>query len=190
MENTLLERLKEAKKEYETEYVSLFGEDKVVEDKHYMTDHIKNAKSKNAFDFLDSALKNFARMYTLYNEYDALEVDLNLGIVYNITDIDENNKPVIGAKPIDNLVRIYTDTTRAYLDNEEVSHKLDSEYFGSQGFIDFDLLINTLKKEGLSYNGPESYDELKYRVLCNQKVNATIKAELEKKQAKQKVLTR
>ena len=183
MGDSLLERMNEAKHEYEVAFVSFFG-DCTRTDDYYMMNNFNNASKKDAFNAIENTLCQFARYYSIHEKYNSLDLDLSLGIVYNKEDVNEDNTLKENAEPIPNVVRVYTEDSRCYQNRDKVEGKLNSMFYGSQCFITFDNLLERINDEGLIYYGPDSYEEVKEAILSGEKVTATISANLNQKKNK------
>lgn len=184
MGNTLLDKMYDAKSEYEVAYVSVFGEDKIKENRAFTNNPVDEAKTEKAISNLEYKFRQLAEEHAMYGEYDNLDVTFALGIVYNREELDGDYKKKPTARPLMGIVDIQLDSSDSYLDRKHVKDSINNVYYGSIGFMELDDFISYVETQGLTYNGPESYAELLYDILGNKKVTATVTANLSKKRNK------
>ena len=188
MGDSLLEKMYEAKKEYEVAYVCFYGKengkDDVKEFKNYYNNSIESAKAGENTSLIASHLQGLARDHGMFGNYDSLDVNLSFGIVYKKEDVDNNNKTKVLASPIPGIVSVRIDNSSSYLERDLVKTNLGKFSYGEIGFISLDDLVSYLDDEGLNYKGPETYDDVKYDIIAGKKSTATITANLVQKRNK------
>ncbi len=183
MDKSFLEELKEAKHEYDTVLASFFNDGKVRKDEQYMYKYLDKANESNEFYLITETMKDATKMYSHGYDFDTVKMNLLLGLIYDINDIDENDKIKENANPVDGIVRFYTSDVKSFL-NDEQTNKYNYDY-GRQGFIKFDKLMTSIKKSGLEYNGPELFEDLKERILNDEVFDITLTADLRTKEEKE-----
>ena len=184
MGNTLLEKMYDAKKTYETAYYSFFSDGEVEERTNFLKDSIEEAKEAKDFPALSHYLEILARDHSVYGKYDSLDVNLSLGIVFKSEDVNDDKKPKGPSHAIRDIVDVRIDNSSSYLERELVKDNLDTYCYDRVGFTTLDNLISFLENEGLTYNGPENYEEVLYDFIYEKPMTATITANLSKKRNK------
>lgn len=183
MNKSLVDELIEAKHEHDYDLANIFNDGKVRKDEKYMAEHLKDDKNDDKFYLISQTMKDATRMYAYGYEFDTISMDLLLGLIYNVNDLDENDKIKENAKPVDGIVRFYTSNVSSYLDGEK-TNKYEYD-MGRQGFIKFDKLMSNISKSGLEYTGPKSFEELKERILNEEVFDINLTASLIEKENKQ-----
>ena len=180
MNKSLIEELMEAKHKYDKVLASVFNDGKVRKDEKYMADRLEDDIKSDQFYLITDTMKDATRMYSLGYEFDTISINLLLGLIYNVNDLDENDKVKENAQPVDGIVRFYTGNVTSYLDGEK-TNKYEYDY-GRQGFIKFDKLMSDISNSGLEYTGPNSFEELKERILSDEQFGIVLTASLKEKE--------
>ena len=188
MEKTLLERLKEVRKDYDVAHVCYFNDGKVRKDENYSAKRINHIDSKEQFkaieDVLASATSSYARSY----EFDTINMNLLLGLIFNQSDVDENDQVKENAQPINGVVRYYTGSVKSFSEGKQTNPIDYGEYGpGRQGYISFDKLMKFIEASGLTYVGPETFEELKEQILAGNKFPIFVSAELTQKETSNQI---
>ena len=181
MEKSLIERLKEAKKEYETEFVCFFNDGKVRTDEKYSAKRIREFKSFDEFKAIEDVFCKATESYARNFDFDNIDMHLLLGLIFKKEDIDDNNQRKAGSNPIQNIVRYYTGEIDSFLDGEK-SNKWDYTGYGRQSFISFNQLIALIQNSGLEYTGPKSFEEFQKRILAGETFDIKLSADLKPKE--------
>lgn len=184
MGNTLLDKMYDAKSEFETAYYSFFSDGTVDERTNLFKDSVENAKDNKELNALSNYLQILARDHSVFGKYDSLDVNLSLGVVFRAEDVTDEKKPKGPAHAIRDIVDVRIDNSSSYLERELVKDNLDTYCYDRVGFTTLDNLISFLENEGLTYNGPENYDEVLYDFIYEKPMTATITANLSKKRSK------
>ena len=189
MEKSLLERLMDAKHEYDVANYAFFNDGVVRKDENYSAKRINNIDNEKQFAAIENVLCDATRSYARHYEFDNIDMSLLLGLIFDSKDIDENNKIKEDAEPVQNIVRYYTSSVTSQLDGEK-TNSIDYEKYGvgNQGYINFNQFISLIKKSGLDYNGPETFKEFEERILIGKPFDITLSANFKKKEEKE-VLT-
>lgn len=176
MEKSVIEELIEAKHEYDDVIASFFNDGSVKKDEKYMYKYLERAKTSNEFYLITATMKDATKAYSLRYDFDAIKINLLLGIIYDTKDIDANNQIKENANPYNGIVRFYTSDVASFLDDEKTNeHNYD---YGRQGFIRFDKLMSEINKSGLVYNGPKSFEELKDKINNKEEFEISLTASL------------
>lgn len=183
MEKSFIEELREAKKEYKNVFVNYFNDGEVRTDLNYMKDNLEQAKTKNEFYLITEVMKETTKRYGYHYDFDTVKLNLLLGLIYDANDVDKDNNIKENAEPIDGMIRFYTEKVDCFLDGEKTNQHNSS--YSLQGFIPFNRLMKSIKETGLDYEGPQSFEELKERILNNEVFDITLTASLYKKEKKQ-----
>lgn len=181
LEKTLIDRLKEAKKEYETEFVCFFNDGKVRTDEKFSAKRIREFKSFDEFEAIEDVLCKATESYARNFDFDNIDMHLLLGLIFNREDVDDNNQVKAGSNPIPNIVRYYTGNIDSSLDGKK-TNIWDYTGFGRQSFISFNQLIALIQNSGLDYTGPESFEEFKQRILAGETFDILLSADLKPKE--------
>ena len=191
MEKSLLEKLVEAKHENDTALVEFFNTGKIRTDENYMLKHLNNIDSDNSFSRIETTLVDSIQSYSRHYDFDSINLDLGLGIILNAEDVIDKKRIKPNAQPIDGIVRFYTGSVQSILNGKQTNDIDFGEIcHGRQGFIVFDDLMNKIKHSGLQYIGPQSFEELKSRILNDEKFTISLKASLvENAKAQEEIVT-
>ena len=182
MEQALLEKLKKAKKYQGAEFICFFNNGKVREDDLRSARRIKEAKDGKSFELISEVLYNATESYARNYDFDCVDMNLELGLIYKSEDV-ENNQIKENGEPIPGIVRIYTGSVNSYLNGEQTNERDYSQYgLGRQGFITFHQLISNIKKSGLDYIGPKSFEEFKKKTQRGEPIDIKISANLNEKE--------
>lgn len=183
MEQSLIDRLKDAKREYETEFVCFFNDGEVRTDEKYSAKRIHEFKSFDEFQAISGVMCKATESYARYFDFDNIDFHLLLGLIFNKKDVDENNQVQPNSQPIQNIVRYYTGSVESSL-NGEPTNKWDYDRIGCgrQGFISFNQLIALIQSSGLDYTGPESFEEFQKRILSGETFDIKLSADLKPKE--------
>ncbi len=166
MDKSLLEELREIRHDRDIALVAYFNDGNIRKDEYSRYKFYLEEKGKNDFYLISDTMKEAARVYSYSYDFDSIKVPVNLGLIYNVEDIDENDKIKENAEPINGLVRFYTGPVESYLAGEKTN--LHESRAARQGFIKFNTLMNSIEKSQLEYNGPKSFEEFKERILNNE----------------------
>lgn len=178
MDKTILEKVKEAANRAETKYVSFFNNGSIKEDNGIMEDRFKKANDYFQSELLLETMVDGAKLYATSYEFDSLDMHLILGLVYSKKEFDKKN-----AEPIKGIIRYYTGDFDALKDGEKQNP--EGRYFPScQGFVNYDKLMKTIKKSGLDYTGPETFEEFEEQILFGEPFDIKVSANLNKKEEK------
>ena len=180
MNKSLIEELIEAKHEHDPVLVSFCNVGKARKDEQYMVKYFEEAKDNDKFYLISESMKKATKMYAYGYDFDTITMDLKLGLVYDVNDLDENYQVKENSNPVDGIVRFYSGIVNSYLDGKKTNkYEYDNGY---SGFIKFDDLMSNVSNSGLEYTGPNSFEELKERILNNEKFDISLIASLKEKE--------
>ncbi len=176
---TLLEELQEASVSNDDAYVSFFNNGEVRTDKNIVTERMNSFYQDDFIGTVKFIFRDAAEYYARQKPYDTIKMNLELGLVYNKNDVDEENHFKENANPIKDVVRCYTGEVTSFLNGERANeHKYP---YDRQGFINYNSFISKMKKDGISFEGPETFDDFKDAILSGEKFDVSIFADLKEK---------
>lgn len=178
MGRSMLERLKALRASYEVDAVCFLNDGSVKTDR-------KSSKAIDnlySFDRIKDTFYDAVRVYSEKTDFDSADMQLLLGLVYSSSDVDEEYKIKENAEPMKDVVRFYTGKINSYLGDEKVNDR--NFDWPSNGYISFRSLMSLIKRSGLEYTGPESFDELKERILAGETFEIKVTADLKKEKGK------
>ena len=186
MDKNVLDELREAKYAYETAQVCFFNSGIVGKENNDTAKRINTDNPRDSINDIQRVLTSAIKYYSIKCDFDTISMDLDLGIIYNIDDVNEDNTIKENREPIQGIVRFYTGSIKTLLNDQKTS-KFDygETGFGAQHYIRFDTLKAYIDKSGLSYTGPQTFDELKNRIQSGEKFNVSLTANLVEKKEKQ-----
>ena len=184
MEKSAIEKLREAKKEHEVALVSFFNNGEIRKDENYMVKHMKNIDDKHEFDGIMQVFCNITDSYARHYDFDDVKMDLELGLIFKAEDL-ENDKLKANAQPIKDIVRIYTGSINTFKDGKQANDRDFSKVLmGRQSFASFRGLINQIRKSGLEYTGPDTFDEFEEQILVGEPFEISLSANLNQNRTK------
>ena len=183
MDKTLFEKLQDAREQHEIAHVSFFNDGEIRSDEKYMLKLFDRANSPKEFEAIEEVFVKAAESYSRQYKFDSIEMGLILGLIFNKEDIDENNQTRENAKPIEGIVRYYTGSVKSFQDGQQTNTIDYASYAPTrQGYINFNKLISAIKRSGLSYTGPESFEEFEEQILVGEPFDITLSANFNKKE--------
>lgn len=178
MKERLIDKMIQAKNDHGIAYVNFFNNGEVKKDERNRTTLLKYANEASAFDSIEETLYNSTESCCREYDLDTMEMTLLLGLIYNGQDVDENDQLLENAEPMKDIVRFYTGEVNSYLDNEKTNTYDYGRINGRQGYINYNVLLNQVKKNGLTFNGPESFEEFKEKILAKEPFDINLTATL------------
>lgn len=181
MNNSLIEKMKEKQKEHQIAYVIFYNDGTIDKEEYGLKTKLDDERiipfqTRMIMNQLGDAVSYYAKDY----DFDAVCMNLKLGLVYNISDIDENNQVKPGSKPIKNIVRYFQGPTDSYLDGNQTNEgSFNRSHWEIQGFVNYNKLVSTIKKGGLSFTGPDSFEEFKEAITNNKLFDCIISCYLD-----------
>ena len=180
MEQTLLEKLQDARKSQEVTYMSFLSSGRKVEDKYSAKAKMDPYELEGMIRSIDYCFVSSASVLANKSDYDTVGMFLEMGLVYPKSELNEKEQILVGSEPVKGIARCFTGTVASYADGKE-AHKLNNEYFIRNGFVDYDKFVLAMKRNGVSYTGPETYEELERKILSGEKFDCALFANLKPK---------
>ena len=173
---TLLDRMQESKDQHGIAFINVFNDGLVGTDKKYSTIMIKYANDKSAFENIDKYIYEVNESYSRECDYDTLNFELSLGLLFSGKDADENHKLKEDAKPIDGIVRYYSRHSSCYLNDERIKTIDWGDIRAISGFINYDILVKSAEENGLVFNGPKTFEKFKEHILVGKPFDISLTA--------------
>ena len=135
-----------------------------------------------SFEAVMGATTSYSRIYNV----DSVSMDFLMGPVYSAKDVIDG-KVREGAHSIGKLVRFYTSNITSYFENAKTN---EHQYSGPQyqGYVDYDKFVAALKEEGVTFNGPESFEKLESLILNGEKFDISISIDLKAQLGNSRIL--
>ena len=181
MNKKLLEQMREKQKEHEIAYVIFYNDGTIGTEEYGFKDKLDTERffpfqTKMIMEQFGDGIADYAKDFS----FDTVCMDLKLGLVYNASDIDGINHIKEGAKPIKNIVRYYTSSINSYLDgNQTNTRDFTKHHWEVQGFVNYNKLVSTIKKGGLDFIGPNSFEEFMNPIIDNKQFDIIVSAYLD-----------
>ena len=185
LKKSLLERMQESKDKHGVACISVFNSGKVRVDENYMMPMIKYANDLDAFKTIGDVLYDINESYSREYDFDTLSMNLELGLVFDGKYADEDHKLSDDAEPMDGIVRYYTMEADCYLDDEKTNTRDAGYYKSRQGFIGYNRLVSSAEKNGLTFNGPRTFEEFKEQILIGEPFDISLTASFKQKDKSQ-----
>lgn len=182
---TLFEELKDASVSNEKAYVSYCNNGEIKTDNKIVTEKMTSFYLDDFIGTIKFIFRDAAEYYARQNPFDYIKLDLELGLVYNQDDVDEENKIKENAEPIKDIVRCYTSGVTSYL-NGEKSNEHDY-YYDRKGFINYNNFVSKMKKDGIAFEGPKTFEDFKNAILAGETFDVSIYADLREKDKTEEV---
>ena len=190
MKKSLLERMKTMQDKRGIAYANIFNNGKIRVDKEWETTMMKYANDLDAFHKIEDVMYDINELYSRDYNYDSLDMHLELGLIYDGIYVNEDKTLKENARPVDNMVRYYTNKVDCLQDGEKVNEKDIGTMKTRDGFITYNRLLWSVKKNDLTFNGPESFEEFKEQVLSGEPFDVSITASLKPKKKGKRLIKR
>ena len=178
MEKSLIERMIEAKENKGIALISFFNSGEVRKDEFSSTVWLKWANDKDAFKTIANSMFDMTESYARDYDFDSVNMELELGLIYSSDQFNEDKSLKEDAKPMDEIVRYYTGKMDCSLDGEKTNERDYGKWHGRQGFIGYNTLLESIRKNGLSFDGPKSFNEFKEKIQNGEQFPINISASL------------
>lgn len=177
-----LERVQSAKKANEVGQVIFFNNGSVQTETNGFAEKMENIYDRVEIELLMQDFCDATASYARQYDMDTMEVGLLLGLIYNASDVDENNKPLADAQPVNNVVRYYDVEFNSYKDGQKTNEGLDfgKYHVTHQGYVHYDKLVKAFEGSGIEFTGPKSFKAFKEAILDGEVFEAGLVADLMK----------
>lgn len=179
---TLLDKMKESKEKHGIALIGRFNDGTTSFYQKWQTTTMKYANDEDQFDSLGKYIYGVNESYSRECDYDTLDFDMTLGLLFSGKELDENQKLKDDAEPINGIVCYHSSKSTCYLDGEEVKTIDWGIIKATDGFINYDLFVKSVEENGLVLNGPKTFEEFKEYILVGEPFNITISASLNPKE--------
>ena len=176
MKKSIYDQLEDVKDSYKEARVNFYNTGSTNRDNRSLVEVLDSKSFEHEANTIMSTLLNSANSYTFRNKFDEVSMNMLMGIVYNVEDV-ENNTIKEGAEPLNGIVRYYTCYVRGSLNDKETCK---TNLYSTHGYIDYNKFIEYLKENNLEFDGPESFDELKQTILAKEPFDINIGASFKK----------
>ena len=181
MGKSLLEELQAASVSNDEAYVEFYNNGEVRTEKHRADKRMTKYQLEDTISTIKYVFSSGAETFARECSYNKITLGLEIGLLFNKEDVDENNKIKENAKPMENIVHCYTGDITSYLDDEK-SNERDYNNYHIQGFVDYDVLVNTMQENGLIFDGPENFVDFKEQILSGENFDISLVADLKAKE--------
>ena len=177
MKDLFIEELEETRKNYETATLNIFSDGTMSTDDYFGATLLAGNSHNNKYAL--NALKDGTAYFCRLCDFDTVRMSLILGLVYKIKDVDENFNLKEGAQPIYDRVRFCTNGVTTYLDGK-ITNDMDinDHLISFQGFLKYSEFIKYVNDNGLTFEGPNSFEELRDKILNKEQLDIGVSAKL------------
>jgi len=176
-----LDRVKNAKKANEVGQVIFFNNGTVQTETNGFAEKMKDINDRVQIELLMDNLCEATASYAGRGfEMDTMDMGLLLGLVYNASDVDENNKPKVNAEPANNVVRYYNVGFNSYKDGQKTNGETDygKYHVTYQGYVHYDKLVKVFEGSGVEFTGPKTFKEFKEAIQAGEVFDISLVADL------------
>lgn len=194
MDQTLKNKILLIQKNKSIAYVNFLNDGTITKDEYSESERLNRVNSPYWVGSVKELFCEAAQRCVYKCDFNNINMDMLIGLVYNVENIDENDKIKEGAKPINNVVRFYTGDITSYLDGKE-THRIEtnnnySYMWKRNSYLNYSEFVSLLEKEGITYNGPKSFKELKEAILSGEKFDIKLSIDLKEKTDDKKLIKR
>ena len=177
MGDTVFKKLEDLRNSHRTKYTIFYSDGTRDQDDYY-------GASRNPLEHditkIGITLVEAAKSYSRDVDFDDISMLLKLGLVFNSKFVDENGNLTKDAFPLDGIVYYNTASVSSYLYGNKTNTSDYGEYgmYNYAGYISYADLVKSCEEQGLSFHGPETFEEFKRKVMNGQKFPTTVCANL------------
>lgn len=187
LEESMRKQIMDARNAYKIAYVNFFNDGSVNDDEVWYGKNIRTFRNDSTIYRVKDTMVDVAKYYASYYEYDALKLNLLLGLVFKKEDVDDENHIKQGARPINGIVRIYTEKGCCYLNGKQVNERNSYEHvLGFQSYANYDEFVKSMIRSGLKFNGPNSFKDFVLRMATGVPFEISISMNLKEETVEQK----
>ena len=170
--------MQESKANHGIAFVNYLNNGKVYKDEFYQTQSLQNANETFRYDFIGESFYDAAESCARHYDFDTVTMDLYLGLIYKAEDHDEKGILKSDAEPIKDIVRFYTADVNCYLNGKQTNDYNYGRFNSRQSFINYKMLVETTRKNGLIFNGPETFEEFEEAIKSGKTFDIKLEASL------------
>ena len=189
MNDTLKDKLIRLREETCNGTVNFFNDGRIEKENNGLMKRIKLRYATESTSDIEEYMYKAALRYSRDYNFDALELSLRIGLIFDEKAINKDNTIKEGFKPYDGIVRYYTSSSDCFL-NDKRTNLYDYYIFGigKEGFIKYNMLVSNLENQGLEFKGPKTFEEFKDAVLSRTKFDMSVYADLRNEEEKKLIL--
>lgn len=177
MGKSLLEELQDARVSNDPAYVEFYNTGEVRREERGADNRMTYLEQDDTIRGINFVFRDGAETYARKCSYDTLSLGLEIGLIYNEQDIGPENRIKENAKPLNGMVHVYTGEITSYLDGKQSNEKRYYSY-SRQGFVDYNKLVSNMKRNGITFAGPQNFECFKAAVLSKEPFDISLKASL------------
>ncbi len=181
LEKKLIDELKDASVSNEPAYVEFYNNKKVRREEKRANERLDPYDLDDTIGSIRYVFRTGAKSYANNCKYDKIALALEIGLMYNQEDVDENNQIKENAKPLDGIVHCYTGNLTSYLNGEQSNKDIYYKY-SIQGFVKYDKLVSTMKRNGIDFAGPETFEDFQEAILAGEPFDISLVGDLFKEE--------
>ena len=160
-------------------YYRLFKNGDIVPETREFAKDLTKLDRENVVGVLEYVLTDALKKYSYKSDFDFVDMKLNAGLVYDAKDIEYGNRIKMNARPYDDIACFKVASITSYFNGEQ-SNAFDyvEENFGYSGLMLYNETLKELREHGLTFEGPETYEDLKNAILYGQDFDIDITMDL------------
>lgn len=157
-----IEELIQIRDRIKKNYVSIMCNREVYKDNEEYICNSDEEEINASCSHIDYFLKESIKTLSILGiDFDKVEFEFLVGAIYDEKELEDGKKIIKGkSKPLKEKARYYTGNVKAYKDNKLVKTLTTRELMNYQGIVNYNKFIASVKNEGLSFSGPQTYEEL------------------------------
>lgn len=192
MSKRLLDNLQEMKDNQGFNYVSFFNNGITRKDDYNLQKDIRWADYSDSYYGVTSTLCSAIEKSIDGNDFDTVNMEVMLGLIYETSELDENGQITAKSKPVKNVVRYYIGPITCLLDGEKANdYDYDKNIYHSQGVLKYNKFISGSREEGFIVDAPRSFEQFKRAILSGKPFDINVSAKFKtKEKSKQFVKTK
>lgn len=177
MDKTILQELREARTSNEDAYIIFYNNGESTVEKRWCEQKMGEYELEYSIRRIGMHLKDIAECFAKDYSYDTIAIGIDMGLIYNKADVIEDNKIPENKEPLKDIVRFSTKRPECFL-NDEKTNTYEYNGYDKIGFVNYNTFVKEMKKNGLDYDGPETFEELKNKILTGENFDINLVASL------------
>ena len=159
MSKRLLDNLQEMKNNQGCNYVSFFNNGITRKDDYNLEKDIRWVDYSDSYYGVTSTLCSAIEKSIGDNDFDTVNMEVMLGLIYETSELDENGQITAKSKPVKNVVRYYTGPITC-----------------------FNKFISGSRDDGFIVDAPRSFEQFKRAILSGEPFDINISAKFKTKE--------